>query len=147
MAKFEFGSPEWVAAVHGVVRDLMKDQSLEGITYSLSERYVNPPSHLLEYAPLGWHLIIENGSLVLGSGPLDSAERNTVADYTSIVPLALVDFDATPEALESFQKDALAMLASGALSTEGRASSEVFPCLSALHDRIAKITLDITVKG
>ncbi len=140
MSQYEFGSPDWVEAVHNIVKELLASERLDGIDFSLSERFDNPPEHLAKYAPLGWHLIVRDGQLQLGHGPLEKADRMNIADYQAVLPLAIIDLEKEPDKLEMFQEMAGKLLADGKIRSNGSPSSSVFPSLAQLHDRIARIT-------
>lgn len=139
--KHEFGSPDWVGAVHDIVRDMLAGHDLSGVTYSLSEEYTDPPTHLSpDGKSLGWHMEIGDGELRLGIGPRPGSMRQTRVDYAGVVPMALIVFENNPSGMDEVKRLAMALLEAGKLSVKGRPLVEVFPHMDALHDRIARIT-------
>lgn len=141
MQQYEFGSAAWIDAIHRAIRELMKDADLSGVEFSSSEEYTDPPAHIAVNGRAGWHLIVSNGELTLGSGPLDSAERQVTADYTIIKPLAAVSYRDNPDGEAIVKAQAADAFAKGLLSAKGdRAPSAVFPQLVPLHDLVADFT-------
>jgi hypothetical protein len=139
-ARHVFGSRAWVEGVHTIVRELMANSLPARTPYSLSEHYTDPPPHLAAQAPLGWHMIVRGRNLELGHGPLEGADRHTVIDYALAAELAPVKLADNPAGIEFIRARVAAAIEHGLVQSTGPASSEVFPSMAPLHDRIAEIT-------
>lgn len=140
--RYELGSVEWITAIHAIIRDLMQGADLDGISYSSSEEYLDPPPHLAINGRSGWHMIVADGQLRLGVGPLDTAERRVIADYQFIRPLASISYADNPDGEARVRDEAIAGAAKGLLRAHGeRSASSVFPQLAPLHDLVANITM------
>lgn len=141
MDRYEFGSPPWIDKIHDAIRRLLSGVDLSGVEYSSSEEYLDPPAHLQRDGGLGWHLIVSNGELKLGHGPLRTAQRQIRADYTTIRPLAAVSYRDNPEGEEIVKAQARSALEQGLLSVSGdKSPATVFPQLAPLHDLVADFT-------
>lgn len=141
MPRHQFGSPQWVEALHGIVRRLLSDADLAGIEYSSSEEYLDPPQHLATAGGVGWHLIVRDARLTLGHGPLQDAERVIRGDYRTIEPMAALSYRNDPQGEAKVMAMAVEAASRGLLSVRGaRAPSSVLPQLAGLHDLVADIT-------
>ena len=141
MARYEFGSDDWVAAVHGLVRQLLEGADLSGIEFRSCEAYLDPPPHLARPGGLGWHMIVSGGRLTLGRGPLENADRIVKADYAMIAPLASIAYRDNPAGEARVRETAKKAAEEGLLRVSGdRPPSAVLPQLAPLHDMVADIT-------
>jgi hypothetical protein len=142
MERYEFGSRVWLARIHELVRELLSGVDLTGIDYSSSEEYLDPPAHLARPGGLGWHMIVRDGQLILGEGPLRDAQRAITADYSVVAPLASVVYRDNPDGEALVRAAAQKAAAQGLLSARGdKPPSAVLPQLAALHDRVAEMTV------
>jgi hypothetical protein len=97
--KYEFASSEWVGYASEWVENALADADLEGVDVEFCEEFTDPPAHLAgETGTAGWHMIIKDGEVNVGYGVID-AKTKIVADYQTILPLALMITDPTDEKL------------------------------------------------
>src|SRR6266542_5670797 len=105
-ATFEFGSPEWLAAVEELLTKAVDGLALGGKTYTISEEFTDPPAHLLPpgASSIAWHLCIADGQVEVGRGVADDSDLKTVVDYQAVLPVARLVYGSSPEAMADAER-------------------------------------------
>jgi hypothetical protein len=140
----EFASPEWMAAVSEVLADAVRGLDTGGKSYTVSEEFTDPPTHLLAdgATSIGWHFRVTDGVSEAFDGPLSGADLETTVDYDTVLPLARLVYD-SPEALEELQKTRAEATAAGKLTRKGDESllpPELMQRLFDVHNDMARRT-------
>jgi hypothetical protein len=137
----DFGTPEWFEAFFGIVRKLMEGVDLTGHRFSSCEEYLNPPQELARDGKLGWHMVVADGRLHLGVGPIERADRKITADFALVKELAAIPFKNNPSGEERARNAAREAAEKGLFKVLGdKPPSAVFPSLAPLHDIVAHMT-------
>jgi len=141
MNRYEFGSNEWAAAVCKLVDELLARERLPVDPYSFSEEYTQPPAHLTGHA-LGWHLVITDGVLTTGTGPLHGASYSVITEYDVVAPFVSLSYREHPEVMRLARAAVAPALKDGRFRISGqRPPNEVLPGFHKLHDKVADVTL------
>jgi hypothetical protein len=138
----ELGSPAWIAAITDVLRDAMIGLDTQGRSYSISEEFTDPPSHL-GHGSVGWHFRITDERVEVFDGPSEDADLVTAIDWTACVPAAKAVYNNDPEAMAQQAKMREEMTAAGKLSRRGDEKAlppELMRRLMAVHDAMAPRT-------
>jgi hypothetical protein len=120
LKKYEYGSPEWVGMVRGLVEEGLAGEDLAGITFSFCEENTDPPAHLRRPGSdtIGFYVRVENGEVEVGDHPIDGTTFKIVGDYTVMRAYALRPFPGAnpdPETAELRQR----MIAAGKMRVVG----------------------------
>jgi hypothetical protein len=94
LKKYEYGSPEWVAMVRGLVEDGLADEDLAGVNFSFCEENTDPPAHMRRPGSdtIGFYVRVENGEVEVGDHPIEGTTFKIVGDYTAMREYALRPF-------------------------------------------------------
>src|SRR3954462_1285089 len=134
--RLEFGGPEWTQRIKEVFEDAVASGG--DATFSISERYLDPPAHLVPAAgDLGWTCRIAGNAVEFTTEPADDVDVAIIADYQSILPAARLPHSDPVSAAES-QALTGALVADGRLRVVAKARPPAF--LSGVHDRMAAVT-------
>lgn len=138
MSKIELASPEWLAALKGLIERYMKLAGPD-LTLSICEVFTGVPKHLDKHGDgrLAWHCKIEGGRLHFAEGEVVHADLKTIADYDFILPFARLKLD--PGNMADYQKAQEAGVAAGKLQRSGDIS-KVPPAFYGMHNELAEIT-------
>ena len=138
MSKIELASPEWLAALKGLIERYMK-QAGDDVTLSICEVFTGVPKHLDKNGDgtIAWHCKIANGKLEFADGEIDEADLKTVADYDFILPFARMKIE--PGNMAEYQKAQEAGVAAGKLKRSGDIT-KVPPSFYGMHNELAEIT-------
>jgi hypothetical protein len=81
--KLEFGSPEWVDMLRGLILEGLAGKDLSGMEFTLCEEYTDPPEHLRKpgSSSIGLHVHIVNGEVEVINEVIDRATKKMVCDY------------------------------------------------------------------
>ncbi|MBI1199269.1 MAG: hypothetical protein GC203_15520 [Phenylobacterium sp.] len=139
MAKVEFASPEWLAALKSML-DRYAAAAGPGVTLSICEVFTGVPSHLDAKGDgrIAWHCRIENGRLTtFAEGEIDAADIKTVADYDFILPFARMKLE--PGGNDEYQRQQAEGARLGKVAHSGD-RSKVPPAFYGMHNELAEMT-------
>lgn len=141
---YEFGSPAWMAAVHGVwaAAIAIAARDMPTLTFSMSEAATDPPEHLgLGGAPSGWACFVREGALErferVGAS---EAEFRITADYQILLGLCRYEVGEDPERKNVYDGMVRAAIETGKVRTEGQ-TGKLSTVFRELHDVIARLTI------
>ena len=142
MDKLEFGGPAWTDALHTTIERawLAARAAADIAPFSVSERYIDPPAHLVPAAgELGWHCFCEGDKVTWVDGPSDSVDLCIETDYASVLPLARLVYGDDLQA--QAERDHLmgTLVKEGKLRVTGDISKRP-DFLEGVHDEMARIT-------
>jgi hypothetical protein len=90
--QYEFASSAWVDMFRNVFVCGLAERDLEGIDFTASEEFLDPPAHLLsgDNQTIGFYYRIRAGELEVSDRPLPESETTvkTVVDYDTALPFA-----------------------------------------------------------
>lgn len=137
--KVEFASPEWLAALQGMIERYMALAPAD-LELSICEVFTGVPEHLDKSGDgvIAWHCRIKDGRLEFREGEIEDADIRTVADYQFILPFARTKID--PGVMDDYQ----ARQAEGARQGLVRHSgdrSKVPASFYGMHNELADLTL------
>jgi hypothetical protein len=141
MARYPLLSPEWIDAVRLVVENLVAQEDLTGIEYTISQEVSDPPPD--RAAPLGWSLSFHDGRVEVGYEPLAVADFRLVTDYQVHHDLTTRVWGGDAEVMAASREAWALATAAGKLRTEGQmadAPTPVRDLLLRLHDPLAELT-------
>jgi hypothetical protein len=142
MERYELGSEPWLDVMRAELADGLTGEDLDGIEFTLSEEYTDPPAHLRRggAATIGWHMRISGGRFEVVGTPLDDADLRVVADYNALLPIAHEihpDGGPTPETEAAIA----ALVAANKLELHGdRRGTPAVLAQVNLHNRLAPRT-------
>ena len=136
--KIELGSPEWLAALRGMIERYMKAAGPD-VNLSICEVFTGVPPHLDKNGDgvIAWHCRIADGRLHFADGEIDDADIKTIADYAFIVPFARMKLD--PGNMAEYQAMQEAGAKAGKVAHHGD-RSRVPPAFYGMHNELADIT-------
>ncbi len=137
--KVEFASPEWLAALKGMLPRYIKLAG-PGVSLSICEVFTAVPAHLDKNGDgiIAWHCRINDGSLEFADGEIFDADLKTVADYQFIVPFARMQIEASSTG--EYQTMQTEGERAGKVRHEGD-RSKVPPAFYGMHNEIAELTI------
>jgi hypothetical protein len=120
LEKYEYGGPEWIAMVRGLVEAGLADQDLAGIDFSFCEENTDPPAHLRGAGSetIGFYVRIANGNVEVGDHPIDGTDFKIVGDWAAMRAYAMRPFPGAspdPETMALRQR----MIDDGTMRVEG----------------------------
>jgi hypothetical protein len=140
--KYEFGSPEWFAALHAILceRAVIAAKADPDFRQSTCEVFTNPPKRLLPPGAdkLAWHCRINGANVEFSLTEIDDAETKIIGDYDTLVPFARYVTDGDPareKELESLLGEAVA---AGKVDVVRRATRR--SAMGSVHDAICLLT-------
>ena len=88
--KFDFCSPEWIAAAREYLLAASAEADLAGLQVAFNEVFTDPPSQLDPQGAgrIGWYLRIAEGRVEVGEGILPEADLRLTVDYETVLPAA-----------------------------------------------------------
>jgi len=136
--KIEFGSPEWLAALKGMIQTYMAKAG-PGLELSICEVFTGVPKHLDKNGNgvISWYCRIADGKLRFEEGEIDDADIKSVCDYTFILPFARMKIG--PETMAEYEKMQAEGVKTGKLKREGD-RAKVPPAFYGMHNDLAEIT-------
>jgi hypothetical protein len=142
MGKVEFGGPEWTEFLRVTMQEALREAGPRAVdvSYSISERYVDPPSHLAPAdGDLGWRARIVDGVLDFDRSPSHEVDIDIKADYRSILPLARLEFGDDPDKLAERDRLVAELVSAGHLVVRGDMSIRP-DFMEGIHDALARVT-------
>jgi hypothetical protein len=141
--KYEFCSPEWLAAYHGAMAACVAVAAVDnpGLTFSICELASDPPAHLSPGGePCGFHCFVRDGVLErFGAGDAGGAERKIVIDYAVMIDICRFELGRSRERASAYREMTKAAFEDGHVRAEGEQPRLPAP-FHRLHDTIAGIT-------
>lgn len=142
--RYEFGSTEWLAALHGIIaeRTAVLSKTNPRLWMSTCEVFYNAPAHLAGAdGKIAWSCVVADGNVDFQRVERDDVRYKVLADYQAVLPMAQYDTldDAQRQAV--LQDMVKQLLDSGNMSRPlgtRSADPDAFP---KLHDTIAKLTI------
>lgn len=140
MTKFEFASPEWIAALRERLEYYTAKEG-PGLELSICEVFTGVPKHLDKHGNgiIAWHCIIKNGKVHFEETAIPEADVRTEVDYTFVLPLARKVY--SPDAMHEVEEMTAKGVASGKMKPTGRDRSKVPPSFVGMHNDLAERTL------
>lgn len=140
--KYVFGSPGWMAFMHGLIVERVERLKLDapGVSWSICEVFTDPPKDLSRYgAPIAWSVVVKNGEVQFGDQDIDDVEFKVIVDYAAVLPLGRYDTKGVPARRAELGGMAAALRESGAMRVIGDRSTRD-PRVGDFHDIIARVT-------
>ena len=140
--KYVFGSPGWMAFMHGMIveRASRLAQTDPAIGWSICEVFTDPPADLSPNgAPIAWHAVVRNGEVRFGATEIDDVEVKIVVDYSGVLPLGRYDTRGDPARQAELSAMSAALISAGRMKVFGDRSRRD-PRVGNLHDPIAQVT-------
>jgi len=140
MTKFEFASPEWIAALRQLL-DIYAKKVGPGLDLSICEIFTDVPKHLDKSGDgvIAWHCRIKNGHVHFEETAIPEADVHTRANYDFIVPIARRVY--SPEIMEEVNAYIAKGSAEGKMTSTGVDRSKVPPAFMEMHNDLAVRTL------
>jgi hypothetical protein len=139
---YAFGSPGWMAFMHGLVVERVHRLRGEApdIAWSICEVFTDPPRELSPNgAPLAWSCVVRDGAVQFEAADRDDVEFKVVVDYEAVVPLGRYDTRGDPDRRAELTGMSQALVASGKMRLVGDRSKRD-PRVGDFHDIIARVT-------
>ncbi len=146
---YEFGSPAWLATLGGLILGAIGKTALARakdrmgpLNFSMCEVFTAPPEHLGgQGARLAWHCVVKDGALRFETTEADDVAVKIVADYQTILPIARLDTDASPDGADKMAALFQAGIAAGKATAKGAQIEDGGPPpLDGVHNTIARLT-------
>ncbi len=140
MTKFEFASPEWIAALKERL-EYYTAKAGPGVELSLCEVFTGVPKHLDKHGNgvIAWHCIIKDGKVHFEETAIPEADVRTEVDYEFVLPLARKVY--APDAMHEVEAMVAEGVAAGKMKPTGRDRSKVPPSFVGMHNDLAVRTL------
>ena len=140
MTKFEFASPEWIAALRELLQVYTKKAGPQ-LDLSICEIFTGVPKHLDKNGDgvIAWHCRIRNGQVHFEETPIAEADVHTKVDYDFIVPVARRVY--TPEVMDEVNAYTARGVAEGKMISTGKNRTKVPPEFYDMHNDLALRTL------
>lgn len=141
--RYEYGSPEWLAAFHATMATMVAIAAMDDptLTFSMSEISRDPPAHLGgPGAEVGWTCVVENGAMTRftfdGSG---AADYRVFTDYDAMLQMAAYEFQGSPERKAEYDAMIRGFAEAGRVRAEGR-MPRLPKSFARFHDVVARFT-------
>ncbi|MFJ9367461.1 hypothetical protein ACIRRA_23980 [Nocardia sp. NPDC101769] len=146
--RYEYVSPQWLDAVESIIADLLQDQDLGSLDYSICEDLTSPPPGRANTpaGTLSWFIHIHGNNLEVRGGSVEDADIRIVADYATHHELSRRVWAGDPEAIAAAQHHRQIATATGKLRIDGdltAAPPAVLELVARLHDPVAAITAQL----
>lgn len=141
--RYEFGSTEWLAALHGIIAERTEALSPSNprLWMSTCEVFTNAPGHLADdKGNIAWSCVVENGTVDFQRAERDLRYK-VIADYDAVLPMAQYDTLGKPERRSVLMAMIKELLDSGTMTRPFGTRSDDPDAFPKLHDTIAKLTI------
>lgn len=140
--KYRFGSPDWLAFLHGVLRERADNMRAEGrdVSFSMCEVFTNPPVDIANAGDrLVWSCVIEDCEVDFRLSERDDVKVKVVADYEACLPICRYDTKGDPARAAKMGAMMKALRDAGSLTiiASGSGRSGTMP---SVHDATARVT-------
>lgn len=140
--KYEFASPQWIAALHGIIVERVARESAHkpSLTMSICEVYTDVPTRLAQGQPrIAWSCVVEGTDVDFRLTERDDVRMKVVVQYGAVLPLGRYDTKDDPTRAAELATLAAALLTSGQMQMIGGPSTDP-QAMSSVHDAIARLT-------
>lgn len=138
---YEFLSPGWLAALHGIISERVTQaaKAEPDLTFSVCETAHRPPAHLsADGGALSWCCKVVGGAVTFSTQADDDVDLRVVGDYHALASLAPLDTAGDPAREADLRQRCDALVAAGRIVVIGAA---VRPAsIGSFHDAIARLT-------
>ena len=135
--KFNFVSSEWVDQAEIILNDLVSQFGEEGVSFSVSETFLDAPKEIDSSGIASWYFFIEGKSVRVGKGETEKTDVRIKYDYTKANVIAKIIY--TEEIIAKQKEETEKALE--ALIKKGKEFKEPPDYLSELHNRLALLTV------
>jgi len=141
--QYEFASPQWLAALHGIMaaRASIYREELADCSFAACEVFTGVPPAVNDASDgrVAFHWRVRAGDFSWLLHEADDVDHKAVADWSSILPLARTVFAGDTAAAETAGRLHADVLAAGKLRVSGSLAGapRVF---AGVHDDIARLT-------
>jgi hypothetical protein len=140
--RYEFASPGWLAAIHGIISEragqLIKETA--GLRMSICEVFTDAPSHLADDAGrIVWSCVIDDGVVDFRLAERDDTRFKVTVDYAAVLPLGRFDTKGDPERQTELSRMSAELIEKGVMKVMGTRDSDP-RAMPSVHDSIAKLT-------
>ncbi len=140
--KYEFGSPEWFAALHAILceRAAIAARENPGFRQSTCEVFTDPPKRLLPPGAqkLAWHCRIEGAKVEFARTEIDDADTKIVGDYDTLLPFSHFVVNGDPAREKELERLLAEAVAAGKVHVVRRAQGS--GAMGSVHDAICLLT-------
>lgn len=142
--KYEFGSGEWLAALHGIIAERVATASAGKplLAMSTCEVFYNAPPHLADAdGKITWSCVVKGPEVDFQRREIDGIGYKVLCDYEAVLPMARYDTQGDPDRAAEMQAMIRELLASGKMSRPLGDRVKDDNSVAPLHDAIARLTL------
>lgn len=140
MEKFEFASPEWIAALKDLL-NVYTQKAGPGLELSICEIFTGVPKHLDKHGNgiIAWHCTIKDGKVHFEETAIPEADVRTEVDYEFVLPLARKVY--SPDYMQEIEAYSAKGVAEGKMKSTSKDRSKVPPVFVGMHNDLAVRTL------
>lgn len=138
---YEFLSPGWLGALHGIISERVSQaaKAEPDVSFSVCETARQPPAHLsADGAALSWCCKVACGAVTFSTQPDDDVDLRVVGDYDALASLATLDTAGDPAREDDLRRRGEALVAAGRIEVVGAAARPA--SIGSFHDAIARLT-------
>jgi hypothetical protein len=141
MTKYEFGSPEWFACLHGIAFERAATAAAKNpdVRFSMCEVLTGVPPSLSKTGTLAWHVVIRGTEFAFGATERDDVDMKYIADFEAVRPLAHYDTMDKPERVAELGRLVEGLMKDGKLKLVGGRSAGSGD-VGSFHDAIVRLT-------
>ena len=139
--KYEFASPLWMAALHGVIAERVARELPDkpDLVMSICEVFDGAPAHIAPDGVAAWSCVVEDGAVDFRPAARGDVAVQVRADYAAVVPLGRYVVGGDPARQAELTAMGAAIAAAGKLRRTGERPPPE-RALSSIHDAIARLT-------
>jgi hypothetical protein len=141
--KYEFASPAWLAAIHGIIseRAAQMMKQTPGLRMSICEAFTDAPPHLADVAgKIVWSCVIDDGVVDFRLAQRDDVRFKVAVDYAAVLPLGQFDTKGDPARQAELSRMSADLIERGVMKIVGQRDSDP-RAMPSVHDAIARLTL------
>ena len=143
----EFASREWCDEANHYLQEqaALHPEALEGVEWSVTERWRNAPPHLgFRDNVAGFWFTIAGGKIEVGTGPAAEAATEIDGDYNAILPIGWTIYGGDAEIQARAQREYGHLSRNKPVKMKGAFPSHppLLPFLGGLHDHMALRTVN-----
>jgi hypothetical protein len=141
--KYVFGSPGWLAAIHGIIaeRAAWESKARPNLSMSVCEVFLNAPGGLAnaEGAKIAWSCVVDGAHVDFQLRERDDLRFKVLAEYEALLPLGRYDTRGEPTRAVELARMAAELIGSGKMRTVGARVADP-AAMTSVHDAIARLT-------
>ena len=143
----DFASKEWSEEAERYLQeqDARHPEALDGVKWSVTERWRNAPPHLgFADNVAGFWFTITDGQIEVGPGPAAEADTEIDGDYNAILPIGWTIYGGDAESQTRAQREYGHLARDKPVKMKGEFPSHppLLPFLGGLHDHMARRTVN-----